>query len=355
MDASIIAAVQAETAAAEGRKVAKLSPDRIMQIGLGFRASKALLAAVELDLFTALAAGPLDRETLRRKVGLHQRGARDFLDTLVALGLLKRQGDVYRNALETDLYLDRNKPSYVGGMLELADKLIYPVWMSLGEALRTGEPHGKVEDGEDLFDFVYADQASLARFAQGMTGSSLPVAKALAEEFQWDRYRTFVDIGAAEGATLAEIAIAHPHLEGAGFDLPQMRPVFESYVRRRGLDGRLRFHAGDFLEQPLPSADVLVMGQILHDWSLDVKRMLLAKAHAALPKGGVLIVYDQMIDDERRRNVAGLLMSLSMLVGTRGGFDYTGADGVGWVRDAGFSEVRCQPLTGPYSMIVGIK
>lgn len=355
MHASTIAGAKAETTRPQDKEAAELSPDRIMQLGLGFRASKVLLCAVELEIFTELAEEPLDRETLRQRVGLHERGARDFLDTLVALGMLDRQGDIYRNTPETDFYLDRNKPSYIGGMLELANTLIYPVWTSLTDALKTGEPHARIKDGEDLFDFVYSDQASLARFAQGMTGASLPVAKALAQEFPWDRYRTVIDIGAAEGGALAEIAAAHPHLEGGGLDLPRMRPVFEAYMRRRGLDDRLRFYAGDFLAEPLPSADVLVMGQILHDWSLEMKHELLAKAHAALPKGGVLIVYDQMIDDERRENVAGLLMSLSMLVGTRGGFDYTGADGISWMREAGFTGVRRKQLTSSYSMVTGVK
>lgn len=350
MDADIIS-----TPSADRTKTAGLSSDRIMQLGFGFRGAKVLLSAVELDLFSELAMAPLDGETLRQRLGLHPRGWRDFFDTLVALGMIERQDDVYRNTPETDFYLDRSKPSYVGGLLQLANTLVYPVWASLTEALRTGEPHGKIRDGEDLFDFVYSDAQSLARFAQGMTGSSIPVAAALAARFPWADYRTFADIGAAEGAASVEIAGAHPHLSGIGFDLPRLRPLFEAYVERRGCRGRLHFHAGDFLEDALPAADVLVMGQILHDWNLDVKRCLLAKAFAALPKGGALIVYDQVIDDERRENVAGLLMSLSMLVGTRGGFDYTGPDCIDWMREVGFSGIRREHLIGSYSMIAGIK
>jgi hypothetical protein len=152
-----------------------------------------------------------------------------------------------------------------------------------------------------------------------------------------------------------ELALAHPHLQAAGFDLPPVRPVFEAYVARRELAGRVGFHGGDFLREPLPSAQVLVMGHILHDWDLEVKRMLVAKAHAALPQGGALIVYDQMIDDERRENAPGLLMSLNMLIETPGGFDYTGADCIGWLREAGFTQIRQEPLAGPHSMVVGIK
>ncbi|MER9302175.1 acetylserotonin O-methyltransferase [Mesorhizobium sp. M0293] len=353
MDASISAAVRAETA--EQAKAVEPSPDRIMRLGFGFRGAKALLSAVELDLFSHLAVAPLDGETLRQRLGLHQRGARDFFDALVALGMIDRCSGIYSNTPETDFYLDRSKPSYIGGILRLADTMVYPVWNSLTEALRTGEPHSGIKDGQDLFDFAYSDPPSLARFAQGMTGSSLPVATALAQCFPWTDYRTFIDVGAAEGAAAVEIAKAHPHLTGGGFDLPKMQPLFEAYVQSRRVEDRLRFHAGDFFSEPLPSADVLVMGQILHDWGLKVKQELLSKAFAALPNGGALIVYDQMIDDERRENAAGLLMSLNMLVGTRGGFDYTHADATGWMRCAGFGDVRHAPLTSSHSMIVGRK
>jgi hypothetical protein len=331
------------------------SAEGIMQFGLGFWGSKALLSAVELDLFTELAGAPLDAETLQLRLGLHPRAAHDFFDALVALGFLGRRNGVYHNMPAADLYLDRNKPSYVGGWLNLANTQIYPTWTSLTEALRTGKPQNGVKDGEDLFDSVYADPASLAKYARAMTGHSLPAARALAHRFPWAEYRTLIDIGTAEGGLPVEVGRVHPHLSGGGFDLPPVQPVFETYVQGQGLSDRLRFYAGDFLDEPLPSADVLIMGHILHDWNLEVKRKLVAKAYTALPRNGALIVYDWMIDDNRRSNAAGLLMSLNMLVRTQGGFDYTGADCISWMHAAGFAEVRRAHLSGPHSMVVGIK
>jgi precorrin-6B methylase 2 len=334
---------------------AELSSDRILQLGLGFRAARTLLSAVELDLFTTLAERPLDAETLRERLGLHPRGARDFFDTLVALGLLERHTGVYRNTHEALLYLDRSQATYVGGMLLFAGSRLYPAWNFLTRALRTGRPQSGITDGEDVFDAEYRDPSSMARYARAMSGASLAVARVLAQRFRWSGARTFIDIGAAEGTLSIEIAQAHPHLTGGGFDLPPMRPVFEANVQRHALTERLQFYAGDFFAEPLPAADVLVMGHILHDWNLQSKRELLAKAHAALPSGGALIVYDQMIDDDRAQNVAGLLMSLNMLVRTQGGFDYTRAECVTWMREAGFAEIRAESLCDPYSMIAGIK
>ena len=286
---------------------------------------------------------------------LHPRSARDFSDALVALGMLERDDRGYRNTPETDLFLDRSKPSYIGGLLEMANARLYPFWGSLTEALKTGEPQNEAKTGEDFFGRLYEDPDRLAQFLQAMTGLSMGAAKAIAAKFPWDRHRTFADVGTAEGGLPVQVALAHPHLSGIGFDLPALRPLFESYVARFDLRDRLRFQPGDFFADPLPEVDVLVMGHILHDWSLDQKRMLLEKARAVLPEGGALIVFDAVIDDERRRNAFGLLMSLNMLIETPEGFDYTGADCQEWMRDAGFRETYVEPLVGPDSMVVGIK
>jgi precorrin-6B methylase 2 len=335
-----------------------LSPDRIMQLGSAFWASKTLLSAVELGLFTELAKdGPLSLEALRARLGLHERGARDFLDTLVSVGMLERDADgSYANTPETELYLDRAKPSYMGGILEMANRRLYPFWGHLTEALRSGTPQNEARNGgPDPFAAIYADPETLESFLGGMTGVSLPNARAIAASFPWARYRTFADIGCAQGALPVEIARAHAHLTGIGFDLPPVGPVFERYVARNGLQDRVKFTVGNFFEDPLPSVDVLVMGHILHDWGLPEKQLLLRKAYEALPAGGALVVYDAMIDDERRKNTFGLLMSLNMLIETPAGFDYTGADCVAWMLKAGFKSAVVQSLQGPYSMVVATK
>jgi hypothetical protein len=221
--------------------------------------------------------------------------------------------------------------------------------------LKTGRPQNEARSGGNFFEALYADPARLENFLSAMTGLSLGAARAIAEKFPWSDYKTFIDIGAAQGGTPVQIALAHTHLTGGNFDLPGVGPVFEQYVARHGLSDRLRFYPGDFFKDPLPSADVIIMGHILHDWDLAEKRMLLKKAYDALPKGGALIVFEALIDDDRRENTFGLLMSLNMLIETPGGFDYTGADCSGWMREAGFSQTRVEHLAGPDSMVVGIK
>jgi hypothetical protein len=331
------------------------TPDGILQLGLGFWGSKTLLSAVELGVFTVLAERPRTAKELTAELGLQPRGVRDFLDALVSLGMLERVDDEYANAAATDLFLDREKPSYVGGILEMANARLYPFWGSLTEALRTGRPQNELKAGVDFFAGLYQDRDRLQQFLHAMTGLTMTAARTSADRFPWEQHHSVVDVGTAEGCLPVQLAMRHPHLVAGGLDLPPVRPVFEAYVDSFGLADRVRFHAGDFFVDDLPPADVLVMGRILHDWGLNQKLTLLQKAHAALPPGGALVVYDTVIDDDRRENTFGLLMSLNMLVEMEAGFDYTGAECRSWMAEAGFRDSYVEPLGGPDSMVVGIK
>jgi len=335
---------------------ARPSPDAIIQLGLGFWASKTLLSACELGLFSELAAGSLGLGELSERLQLHPRSARDFVDALVALKMLTRDGDRYANTPATSMFLDRAKPTYIGGILEMANARLYSFWGSLTEALRTGELQNEAKaGGQSFFEALYEDPVRLKGFMKAMTGLSRGTVAAIAEKFPWAEYRTFADVGTAQGGLPVQVALAHPHLTGIGFDLPVIGPIFDEYVRSHDLSNRLRFQAGDFFQDALPSADVIVMGHILHDWDVDQKRHLIAKVFDALPKRGAFIAFEAIIDDQRRENAFGLLMSLNMLIETQGGFDYTGADCAGWMRDAGFRETRVEHLVGPDSMVIGIK
>ncbi len=217
----------------------------------------------------------------------------------------------------------------------------------LTEALKTGWNQNEAKDSGDVFAALYADPDCLRGFLAAMSGVSLAAAQAIAAKFPWQDHQSFVDIGTAQGMVPITAVRAHNHLSGAGYDLPEVKPVFEEFLAQQGMQERVKFHSGNFFTDPLPKADVLIMGHILHDWDLASKRMLLEKAHAALPKGGALIVYESIINDERRQNAFGLLMSLNMLIETTGGFDFTGAECQAWMREAGFSQTRVEPLTGP--------
>jgi hypothetical protein len=334
----------------------ELRPDHILQVGLGFWASKTLLSAVEMEVFTELAKQPEDFETLQGRLGLHPRSARDFFDALVALKFLERRDGRYYNTPSTDFFLDKRKSSYIGGVLEMANNRLYPFWSYLTTALRTGLPQNEIREGTaNPFETLYAEPARLKEFLSAMTGVSHGANLAIACKFPWSKYSTAVDVGTAQGDLITQVALANPHMEGIGFDLPEVGPIFEEFVETNRLSGRVKFVPGSFMQQPLPKGDVIMMGHILHDWNLEIKRMLVRKAYEALPEGGAYIVYESVIDDDRSANAFGLLMSLNMLIETSDGFDYTGADCSGWMKEAGFREPRVEHLVGPDSMVIGIK
>ena len=332
------------------------TPKIIMQVGLGFWGSRTLLSAVEMGLFTELARQGEDLNGLQHRLGLHPRSARDFLDALVAMGFLRRVDGKYQNTPETDLFLDKQKPSYIGGMLEMSSHRLFGFWNHLTEALRTGEPQNEAKGGgESFFATLYADPDRLKGFLAAMTGISHGANLAIAGKFSWSDYKTFADVGTAQGDLGVQVALTHSHLSGIGLDLPGVAPIFEEYVELNGLSERMKFVAGDFFEDSLPQVDVIMMGHILHDWNLEEKKLLIQKAFDAIPEGGALIVYESIIDDDRSQNAFGLLMSLNMLIETPGGFDYTGADCTGWMKEIGFQKTWVEPLVGPDSMVIGVK
>ena len=334
---------------------APLNPAKIMHLGFAFMASRTLLSAVEIGLFTELAKGPLNAATVGQRLNIHARAQLDFLDTLVTLKLLQRANGVYSNSPEADLFLDRSKPSYIGGLLEMFSARLFGHWAHFTEALRTGQQQNESRNGVDMFKELYSDPARLRQFLNAMAGLSIPGAQAMARQFPWKNYKTFADVGCALGAAPVQIALANPHLQAVGFDLPAVGPIFEEYVAAHGLKDRVKFQAGSFFTDPLPSVDVIVMGHVLHDWDLPTKKMLIKKAYDALPPGGAFIACETLIDDARCENLSSFLVSLNMLIETSGGFDYTGADGQAWMKEAGFRETRVEHLAGPDDMVVGIK
>jgi hypothetical protein len=336
------------------------SPARILEVGMSFFASKTLLSAVELDLFSTLAEGPKTGAELEAALGLHPRATADFLDALVALGFLGRCGDSaegrYMNTPATALYLDRSSSRYVGGILEMANSRLYPFWADLTTALKTGLPQNEVKHaGKNMFDELYADPARLEQFMDAMAGVSAANFEAFAAKFDFSPYRTMADIGGATGQLSTIVAGRHPHLSCTSFDLPVVRPIAERRIEAAGMSGRVEAGTLDFFSEDFPKADLITMGMILHDWNLDNKKMLIAKAYAALPEGGALVAIENIIDDARRTNAFGLLMSLNMLIEFGDAFDFTGADFTGWCLEAGFSRCEILPLAGAASAAIAYK
>jgi len=337
----------------------QVDPSHIMQVGMGFWASKTLLSAVELELFTKLGDGMTASE-MAQALKLHERAVPDFPDALVALQLLDRDGDgpdaVYRNTDAGAVFLDKTSPAYVGGILEMSNERLYPFWADLTEGLRTGKPQNEIKHtGKPMFEELYADEGRLEVFMNGMTGLSAGPFMALAEKFDFSKYGTHCDIGGATGQLSIIVANRHPHMKCTTFDLPPVEPIATRTIEAAGLSDRVQAATGDFFVDPLPQADVITMGMILHDWNLERKKQLVKAAYDALPEGGAFIVIENIIDDARRENAFGLLMSLNMVIELGDGFDFTGADLASWCTEAGFRRFEVLPLTGPTSAGIAYK
>jgi O-methyltransferase domain/Dimerisation domain len=336
------------------------TPDHIMQTATAFWPSKILLTAVEFELFTVLGDGSMTGAELEKSLKLHPRATFDFLDALVALKFLDRDGDGadgrYRNTPATALFLSKHSPAYIGGMPEMLNSRLYGFWNDLGTALRTGKPQNEVKHtGKPVFETLYSDEDRLREFLEAMSGIQTGNFMALANAFDFSKYSRVGDIGGALALLSRTVARHHEHLHFYSFDLPQVAPLAEQQVRDAGLHERIDIVSGDFFQDEFPPADVITMGNILHDWNLENKKILIGKAYAALPAGGALIAIENVIDDARRDNAFGLMMSLNMLIEFGDAFDYTGADFRSWCQEAGFQRFEILPLAGPTSAAVAYK
>ena len=344
----------------DSTKENQVNPSKIMQVGMGFWASKTLLTAVNMELFTHLAKRALSGQEIQEKLGLHYRSLFDFLDTLVALGFLNRTGikdnASYSNSKDSDLFLDKNKPSYIGGILEMSNNRLYPFWNDLEEALKTGKPQNETKNGgKPLFEAIYANEDRLREFIHGMGGVQAGNFMKLAHDFDFSNYNTLCDVGGSGANLSIHIAKNNVHLKCISFDLPPVGPIAKENVESLGLSDRIEICSGDFFIDELPQADVITMGNILHDWGSEDKLMLIKKAYRALPEGGALIVIENIIHDERNKNAFGLMMSLNMMIETDQGFDFTFSDFNQWAKEVGFSRTKMMSLTGPSSAVIAIK
>ncbi|HEY2342059.1 MAG TPA: methyltransferase [Chthoniobacteraceae bacterium] len=340
--------------------ISDLDPSSILQTAFAFWNSKVLLTAVEFGLFTKLGRRHLTGAELGAELQLHPRAIADFFDALVAMKFLAREGDgseaKYSNTPEGALFLDEASPRYVGGILVMLNARLFKFWNDLPEALRTGKPQNETKHGQKgIFEELYSDLPKLEQFLGAMTGLSRMNFEAFAEKFDFSKHRTLCDVGGATGLLAVEAAKRHAHLQCTTFDLPAVEPIAKKRIAAAGLENRVTVASGDFFKDPLPKADVITMGMILHDWNLEKKRHLVRAAYDALPSGGAFVVIEALIDDARRENVQGLLMSLNMLIEFGDAFDYSGADFRQWCGEAGFQRFEVIPLAGPSSAAVAYK
>jgi 3-hydroxy-5-methyl-1-naphthoate 3-O-methyltransferase len=317
------------------------SPVPLMALSTGFWAFKTLAAAHDFDLFTRLSNGASTTcLELAQALGISPRPAEMLLTGCAALGLLEKSDGRYRNAPISEAYLVRGKPHYFGGWVEMADKRLYAGWGKLTEALRTNQPTTWDPAVQSLL-FDGEDPKVLVLFWEAMHSLSTMTARKLGEAVDFGHSQRLLDIGGGSGAFDIELCRRYPQLRATVFDLPHVVEIAAGKVAQAGLSGRIQTAPGDFFgAAPFPADhDVHLLSMILHDWDEAKDRALLRRSYEALPGGGMIVVSELLVNDDKTGPAPAALMSLNMLIETEGR-NYTPGEYTEWMEDAGFRGVE---------------
>lgn len=332
------------------------SPGPLMQLSSGFWAFKTLAAAHELGLFEHLASGRgTTVQELADAFGLDPRPAEMLLTGCASLGLLDKKAGRYRNAPASEAYLVPGKPHYFGGWIEMADKRLYAGWGKLADALRTNRPTTwNPETQASLFDGE--DPKMLSLFWEAMHSLSTMTARALGGAFDFGAHRRLLDIGGGSGAFDIELCGQYPDLHASVFDLPHVADIAASKVAQAGLSHRIDTVGGTFFGEFPTGYDVHLFSMIMHDWNEAKNKALLRSSYDTLPPGGVVVISELLVDDDKSGPAPAALMSLNMLIETEGR-NYTAAEYTVWLREAGFADIETVRFDAPGAngAVIGFK
>jgi ubiquinone/menaquinone biosynthesis C-methylase UbiE len=316
-----------------------MNPGEILALSGAYWKSLALHAGVRLDVFTAIGAGRLSGAEVARAVGGDERGVTTLLDALAALGLLEKADGRYANSAAARAYLVHGSPSDLGSMIRHHANLV-PSWNRLHEAALAGGPVRSRSS--------HGDTGELEDFLMGMHANSFGTATRAAREIDLAGRRRLLDLGGGPGTWAVQFALANPGLRATVFDLPTTRPFAERVIAAAGVADRVEFRAGDFTEDELPGGfDVAWLSHILHGEGPQTARAIIGRAFRALEAGGLILIHEFLLDDDRTRPVFSALFSLNMLAGTPEGRSYSVAELSGMLADAGAKNVRLLPFSGP--------
>lgn len=333
-----------------------IDPGPIMDIIMGFAASQTLFTATQLDLFTRLSDNPATIEEIAARLSAPYRSVEMLVVGCAALGLLVKRGDRYSTTLLSETYLVRDKPTYMGGFLYFSERRMYPGFAKLRAAIETNKPQTYDPDREDRMTIALKNPKAARTGTLGMHGLTIAAGYALAEVLDFTPYHKILDLGGGSGALCIPIALKYPHIEAIIVDLPLVCQATEEVIAQYGVSNQVKTYPGDFFKGGFPEgADVVLLSQVLHDWSKDECLIILKNAIETLPKGGKIIVNEWLIKDDKTGPLAAAMLSLTMLIDTQGGANYTGAEISDMLKKVGFVNTAVQPLIGPNGIVTASK
>jgi 3-hydroxy-5-methyl-1-naphthoate 3-O-methyltransferase len=320
-------------------------------LGLGFMAARTLHVALELRLFTHLAADAQTLGQVAQALGLAERAAGRLLCACAALGLVQATGEVFRNTPLTQKYLVEGQPTFIGSYLQMFDALSYHRWEQMGAALRH---NGPVDDIAHPYRYLADDAEDAATFSAAQHAGSRSLGYALAHRVDFTPFTCLLDLGGGSGAYTVAILHRYPCLRAILFDFPQVGRLAETVMRQEGLTDRVHIVGGDYEHEALPSGpDVVLWSGNLHASSPESCRRVLTRLYALLPPGGMVLIHDYMLDDIRSGPLIPALLALHLTLVSEHGQVYSGAELRDLLAQAGFEAVRIEPfLTGHSSLIM---
>jgi hypothetical protein len=347
---------------------ASVSPEPIFQIVTGFWASKALMAAVELELFTKLSGGKqMTLKELQQALEMKARPTDVFASALASLGLLqvtkKKEGSerLFANTPISEMFLDKSKASYMGEIITMFDKRLYKAWDKLVESLKSNKPVDAADGGgaETIFDQAKSKQAveEIQKFTHAMQGVSIGPAMQLPKAYDFSKHRRMMDIGGGSGVYAIQVVKANPHITATVLDLEPVCQMAEQYIKIHNLQDKVKTKPLDFFKEDIPTGyDVAFLSLILHDYSEEKGIALLKKIYNSLANDdGVVVISEWLINDDKTGPPASALMGLNMVIETYGGKNYSYAEIADMLKQAGFKRTEKRPLTAPAEIVIGYK
>lgn len=322
----------------------EITPDSIMKIAMGFMAAKHLFAANEVGLFEALAAGPASIAELAEKTNIPPRTLAIVANAMVSLGMLELEGERYRNGDAASKFLAGRPGPDMRPMLRFWNRISYPTWQKLDQAVRTGE-------AQALFGGFSQDEQRI--FSAGVESFTAPMAVALAVAYDFGRHRRVLDVGGGTGSFLLAALRCYSALKGTLFDLTGASEVARQRLMREPEGSRIEIVAGDLAKDPLPQGhDVLIVANTLHVLSVPHNISLLEKLRTAVSTGARLLLVDFWTDPTHTQPPAAPLMSGEFLVISGEGQAYSEAEVDAWLAQTRWTKIGHRPLAGPGSLIV---
>jgi hypothetical protein len=337
----------------------EMKKDEIIDQMMGFFRTKVITSALELGVFDALADGPATAGTISQRIDIPVKPCKRLLIALLALGLLGKEHDEYKLSLISRQYMLRSSSEWLGWLARHIDIFLYPLWSKAALGIRENKDQRMAVFGDNRswFDILYENPDDVEDFQEFLGIFAKPFIEGMIQGFDFSLYRRFMDIGSGIGTLPMAVADRYPGMDISICELPQAAAFLRAKMKSTEYGERIKVVEGDVISGDLPENeyDLIHLGWMLHDYSTEIQKGILANIYKALPSGGTLIASETPLADDERGPLFVSLLSINMLLSTDGGIESTGQQYIKRFGDAGFINVKKMEIQGPRTLFCGVK